>query len=164
FALLVNIALDSPTVRWWLELMFGLSRRRRLPRLAGRTFLNQARRRGWTRRLRIERRRSRSEEREARPERRTSNLEPRSSNLGKRVAYFVDVYANFVDPLIGMATVEVLRHNGIEVYVPPGQRGCGMSALAHGDVESAREIARHNVRVLAEAARAGYAIVCSEPT
>ena len=60
--------------------------------------------------------------------------------------------------------VAVLHHNGIEVYVPPKQRGCGMAPLAYGDVESAREAAAHNLRLLAEPAREGYAIVCSEPT
>jgi FAD/FMN-containing dehydrogenase/Fe-S oxidoreductase len=135
--LLANFALRSRTVRWWLELMFGLSRQRRLPTLAYRSFMQHARRRGWTR---------------------------RPPKGGPQVALFVDVYANFVDPLIGQAAVAVLRHNGVEVWVPPGQRGCGMSALAHGDVDSAREIAARNVRVLAEAARAGYSIVCPEPT
>jgi Fe-S oxidoreductase len=58
----------------------------------------------------------------------------------------------------------VLHHNGVEVYVPPGQRGCGMAPLAAGDVETAREAVRRNLRVLAEVARAGYTIVCTEPT
>src|SRR5262249_12434539 len=44
------------------------------------------------------------------------------------------------------------------------QRGCGMAPLAYGDVESARDTAAHNVRLLAELAREGYLIVCSEPT
>ena len=60
--------------------------------------------------------------------------------------------------------MEVLRHNGIEVYVPPRQVGCGMAALAVGDVETAREHALRNVRVLADLVREGYRIVCSEPT
>jgi Fe-S oxidoreductase len=137
FALLANFCLRSPTVRWWLELLFGLSRRRKLPRLAYRSFLQQARRRGWTRPAPADR---------------------------PRVAYFVDTYANHVDPLIAHAAVAVLQHNGVEVHVPPGQRGSGMAALAQGDVESAREIAARNLRALADAARAGYPIVCSEPT
>ena len=73
-------------------------------------------------------------------------------------------YANFIDPQIAEAVVAVLHHNGFDVYVPPGQRGCGMAALAHGDVETAREAAEHNLRLLAEAAREGFTIVCSEPT
>jgi len=58
----------------------------------------------------------------------------------------------------------VLHHNGIEVYVPPGQLGCGMAPLAYGDVETARELAGHNLRLLAELAREGFPILCSEPT
>ena len=58
----------------------------------------------------------------------------------------------------------MLQHNGIEVYVPPRQVGCGMAPLAYGDVETARETRARNVRVLADLVREGYRIVCSEPT
>ncbi len=44
------------------------------------------------------------------------------------------------------------------------QLGCGMAPLAYGDVETAREAVEHNVHLLAEVAREGYRIVCSEPT
>jgi FAD/FMN-containing dehydrogenase/Fe-S oxidoreductase len=137
FALIANLALGSRTARWLLEKIFGVSRRRRLPRFAGRSFLRRAKRRGWTRPPRI-----------GRP----------------RVAYFVDVFANYNDPQIAEAVVAVLRHNGFEVFVPPGQGGCGMAALAYGDVETAREAAQRNLRVLADLAREGCPIVCSEPT
>jgi Fe-S oxidoreductase len=137
FAFLVNAVLGSRTGRWLMERLLGLSARRALPAFERRSFLNRARRRGWTK-------------------------PPRSQT--PRVAYFVDTFANYSDPLIGEAIVSVLHHQGIEVYVPPGQTGCGMAALAQGDVEAARESAQQNVRVLAEAAREGYPIVCSEPT
>src|SRR5207237_4976171 len=105
------------------------------------SFLHRAARRGWTR-------------------------PPASRRLetGPRVAYFVDVFANCNDPLIAEAVVAVLHHNGIEVYVPPGQRGSGMAPLAYGDVETARETVQHNLRVLADLAREGFPILCSEPT
>jgi FAD/FMN-containing dehydrogenase/Fe-S oxidoreductase len=137
FAILANAALGSRTVRWLLETLFGISRQRRLPAFAPHSFLHRARRHGWTRR-------------------------PRSHR--PRVAYFADVFANCNDPLIGEAVVAVLHHNGIEVYVPPDQRGCGMAPLAHGDIETAREIVQRNLRILADLAREGYLIVCSEPT
>jgi FAD/FMN-containing dehydrogenase/Fe-S oxidoreductase len=137
FAFLVNAALRSRTGRWLMERLLGISARRTLPAFARRSFLSRARRRGWTK-------------------------PPRSQN--PRVAYFVDTFANYSDPLIGEAIVAVLHHQGIEVYVPPGQTGCGMAALAQGDVDAARESAQQNVRVFAEAAREGYPIVCSEPT
>jgi FAD/FMN-containing dehydrogenase/Fe-S oxidoreductase len=132
-----NALLGHPAARWVLERLFGVSRRRRLPGFSSRSFLRRAARRGWTRR-------------------------PRSAR--PRVAYFVDVFANYNDPLIAEAVVAVLHHNGIEVYVPPGQVGCGMAPLAYGDVETARETARQNLRVLADLARDGYPILCSEPT
>src|SRR5439155_14371953 len=128
---------QSHTIRWLMEKLFGLARGRRLPRFALRPFLRQARRRGWSRRPRGDR---------------------------PRVAYFVDVFANYNDTLLAEAVLAVLQHNGIDVWVPPEQRGCGMAALAHGDVETAREIGQHNLRVLAEAAREGMPIVCAEPT
>ena len=96
------------------------------------------------------------------PRRRGWTRRPRSAR--PRVAYFVDVFANYNDPLIAEAVVAVLHHNGIEVYVPPGQVGCGMAPLAYGDVETARETVQHNLRVLADLAREGYPILCSEPT
>jgi FAD/FMN-containing dehydrogenase/Fe-S oxidoreductase len=137
FALLVNGALASPMARWVLEKLFGVSRRRRLPAFASWSFLRRAKRRGWTR---------------------------LSRSRGPRLAYFVDVFANYNDPLLAEAVVAVLRHHGFAVHVPPDQIGCGMAPLATGDVETAREAAQHNVRLLADLVRDGYLIVCSEPT
>jgi FAD/FMN-containing dehydrogenase/Fe-S oxidoreductase len=137
FALVVNSALGNRLVRWFLERLAGISRRRRLPAFSWRSFLRRARARGWTR-------------------------PPRSGR--PRVVYFVDVFANYNDPEIAEAVVAVLHHNGVEVYVPAGQRGCGMAALAYGDVETARETAQANLRILGDLAREGYTIVCAEPT
>jgi FAD/FMN-containing dehydrogenase/Fe-S oxidoreductase len=137
FAFAVNAALGSRTVRWFMEKFFGIARNRRLPTFAGRSFLHRAARRGWT------------------------EL-PRSQR--PRVAYFVDVFANYNDPQLAEAVVAVLHHQGIEVYVPPDQVGCGMAPLAQGDVDTAREAAAINLRVLADLAREGYPIICSEPT
>jgi Fe-S oxidoreductase len=137
FAFLVNRALTSEPTRWLLEKVFGVSRRRWLHPFASRSFLRRAARRGWTRR-------------------RTSDR--------PRVVYFVDIFANYNDPQVAEAAVAVLQHNGIDVYVPPHQTGCGMAPLAYGDVETAREAATHNLRILADLAREGYTIVCSEPT
>ncbi len=137
FAFVVNAALGSRTVRWFMEKFFGVARNRRLPTFAAQSFLHRAARRGWTR-------------------------PPRSQR--PRVAYFVDVFANYNDPQIAEAVVAVLHHHGIEVYVPPGQVGCGMAPLAQGDVDTAREAATVNLRVLADLAREGYPIICSEPT
>lgn len=137
FAPLANGLLGNRLARWLLERLLGISRLRRLPAFASRTFLRRAHYRGWT-----------NKPRSARP----------------KVAYFVDLFANYNDPTIAEAVVEVLHHNGIEVYVPPDQMGSGMAALAQGDVETAREIVQHNLRLLADLAREGYPILCSEPS
>jgi Fe-S oxidoreductase len=80
---LANAVLGNPVARWLMEKLFGVSRLRRLPAFAHRNFLRRARHRGWTRR-------------------------PRSAR--PRVAYFVDVFANYNDPLIAEAVVAVLQH------------------------------------------------------
>ncbi len=135
---LANAALRNSAFRWLVERIFGLSRRRILPRFAPRSLLTLAERKGWTR-----------------PPRRATR---------PRVAYFVDTYANYIDPELGLATVAVLQHNEHEVFVPPGQAASGMAALALGDVDTARGLAEKNLRVFADLARAGFTIVCSEPT
>jgi len=134
----VNAALGSRPFRWYLEKFFGLSSRRRLPAFAATNFLRRAQRRGWTRK-------------------------PAASGR-PRVAYFVDLFATYNDPSIGEAVVAVLHHNGVEVYVPPRQHGCGMAPLAVGDLDTARDILQANFRELADLAREGYPILCSEPT
>ena len=155
FALVVNPLLESRAARWLLERLTGVSRHRRLPSFAFRTFLYQAKRQGLTRKRGMRNAERGTEE---------IDSEFRGPSSALRVAYFVDVFANYNDPLIAQATVAVLRHNGVEVFVPPGQVGCGMASLAQGDVETAREFAQVNLRTFAELARDGYRIVCSEPT
>ena len=109
---------------------------RKLPRVASRTFLRRAARRKLTR-----------------PARRS----------GRRAAYFVDLYANYHDPQLAEATVAVLEHNGVSVYVPPEQVQAGTAAISCGALDIARQLARQNVAVLAEAVRQGYQIVATEP-
>lgn len=139
-----NLLLGSRPARWVLEKLLGISRRRALPRLVRSPFLRRAARRGW------------------------SDRHPAPPGDGPqsalRVAYFADLFVNHADPSIGEAAVAVLRHNGVEVYVPPRQRGCGVAALTQGDLDAARQQAGHNVRVFADLIREGYVIVCSEPT
>jgi Fe-S oxidoreductase len=139
FALVSNTILGNRTVRWLVEKACGLSRQRRLPEFAPRSFLRRARRRGWTRKRRM-------------------------PNSGPKLAYFVDLFPNVFDPLIAEAVVAVMRHHGFEVYIPFDQKACGMAPLSQGDVELARETVKHNLRLFADLAREGYTILCSEPT
>ena len=133
---LANWALKNRLMRWLMEKTLGIAQGRKLPRVASRTFLRRAARRKLTR-----------------PARRS----------GRRAAYFVDLYANYHDPQLAEATVAVLEHNGVSVYVPPEQVQAGTAAISCGALDIARQLARQNVAVLAEAVRQGYQIVATEP-
>lgn len=133
-----NFALSRSGPRWLLERLLGLSRLRVLPPVRRTPFTRRAARLGLHR--------------------------PRPSKPGPRVAYFLDVYANYYDHELAEAVVGVLHHAGINVYVPPGQRGSGMEALSVGDIDHARELALRNLRALGDAVRDGYTVVCSDPT
>lgn len=132
-----NWIMGNILMRWLMEKFLGLSRIRKMPEFARSNFIKQAKKRGW-------------------------NKKPGNSKT--KIAYFVDVFANYYDPSIGEAVVAILHHNNIEVHVPTAQVACGMAPLAQGDVDYARESLRQNVRVFADLAREGYAILCSEPT
>jgi FAD/FMN-containing dehydrogenase/Fe-S oxidoreductase len=134
---LANWVLHTRWTRWLLEKSVGIAQGRKLPRIASSSFLRRAERR-----------------RLGRPTRRR----------GGKVLYFVDLYANWYDVQLADALVAVLQHNNVAVYVHPRQQPSGMNRLAIGDVERARAVAERNVRILAEAVRQGYEIVCSEPT
>ena len=131
-----NWALGNRQMRWLLEKTLGIAQGRKLPRVASRSFLRRAARRRLTR-----------------PSRRS----------GQKVLYFVDVYANYFDPQLAEALVAVLEHNGVAVYVHPEQKQAGMPSIACGALDHARQLAEHNVAILAEAVRQGYHIVATEP-
>ena len=134
---LANWALANPQSRWLLEKLVGIAQGRKLPVFSGNQFLRWAARRGITR-----------------PSRRS----------GPRVLYFLDTYARRHDPLLAQAFVTVLERNGIGVFVDPRQVAAGMPLVSEGDLDGARRLARTNMRVLAEAVRLGYRIVCTEPS
>jgi FAD/FMN-containing dehydrogenase/Fe-S oxidoreductase len=135
--LLVNWAIGNRTMRWIMERTLGIAQRRKLPRLARRTFLRIAQRR---------------------------RLNRSTASGHRKVLYFVDLYANWFDTELAEATVAVLRHNKVDVYVHPRQLPSGMARIAMGDLERSRQGAAKNVALLAEAVRQGYEIVTSEPS
>jgi Fe-S oxidoreductase len=138
FPILSNAFVANRGARWLLERVFGLSRLRRLPKARRTPFVRRAARLGLTR--------------------------PRPHAPGPRVVYFVDVFANHFDQELAEAVVAVLHQAGVNVYIPTAQRGSGMPALVAGDVDHARDLALANLRVLGNAVRDGYTVVCSEPT
>ncbi len=134
---LANWAVANRQARWLGEKVLGIAQGRKLPRLARRSFMQRAARRRLT----------------------------RTGRQGDaKVVYFVDTYANYYDPQLAESLVAVLEHNGVAVYVPPGQKHAATPMIALGALEQARRVASHNVTLLAEAVRQGYTIIASEPS
>ena len=135
---MTNSLMSRHFTRFLLDRALGVSRHRLLPR---------ARRSSYTRRAS-----------------RLGLSKPRPNVAGPRVVYFVDVFANYYDQELAEAVVSVLKYAEVNVYVPQRQRGSGLAALLVGDVDHARDQALVNLRLLANAVRDGYTVVCSEPT
>ncbi|RLS33457.1 MAG: FAD-binding oxidoreductase [Planctomycetota bacterium] len=133
---LANAAINDPRARWLLEKCLGIAQGRKLPRFTGNRTMRWAARRGLTR-----------------PSRRG----------GPRVLYFLDTHARWHDPLLVEAFVTILERHGVGVSIDPRQLAAGMPLVAEGDIPAARRVAAANVRILAEAVRLGYRIVCTEP-
>ncbi len=88
------------------------------------------------------------------------------SYTGRRdpdIVYFPDTYAAYIDWNIGLLAVKVLENLGFTVAVAK-TAGSGMPAIQYGLHHVAAKTVAKNVAVLAEYARRGARIVCSEPT
>lgn len=131
-----NWALTNRTARWGIEKLLGISRHRKLPQFARRSFLRSIGRRH------------------------TAKPDPDNA---PSVVYFVDDYANYYDPQLAQAFIAILKKNGVSFVVPRGQTSSGMSLVSAGGVDAAREVALRNVRVLAPYVRQGATVVCTEP-
>ena len=134
---MANWAIGNRQMRWLIEKLFGIAQGRKLPRVSRRSFLRRAARRRLTRPSRAQ---------------------------GRKVAYFVDLYANRFDAELADALIAVLEHNGVSVFVPPGQLQSAMPMVSLGSLDRARRVARRNVTLLADAIRQGYHVVATEPS
>ncbi|MFB3905178.1 MAG: FAD-linked oxidase C-terminal domain-containing protein [Acidobacteriota bacterium] len=134
---LANLGMNLPGSGVLVERLFGLDRRRKLPRFARGSFLRAGRNY-------------------------LTACAPLHDPVAK-VAYFIDAYANYHDLELGFAVVNVLRHNGVEVVLPE-QRPAPLPAIVYGDVRTARTDLSYSTSHLAEAVRQGCKIVCSEPS
>ncbi len=135
--MVANWGLENRYARWFLEKTTGIAQGRRLPSIAKQPFMR------WAAKNRL-----------TRPNR----------GAGRKVLYLVDHYANWNNPLVGIALVEVLQHQNVEVYVPAWQTVTFMTKIVMGDIEKVRRMIGPQVRQLAEAVRQGYQIVTTEPT
>ena len=66
------------------------------------------------------------------------------------VAYFPGCAANLIYPEMGLATVSVLRKLGAKVILPHDLVCCSTPVFNNGDIKDARELASHNIEILAD--------------
>ncbi|HXB69298.1 MAG TPA: (Fe-S)-binding protein [Candidatus Acidoferrales bacterium] len=74
-----------------------------------------------------------------------------------RVAFFTGCSLNYFYPETGIDLIDVLTENQIEVVVPKDQQCCGTPVLVHGDVATARTLARNNIDAF-EGTNAAYLV------
>jgi glycerol-3-phosphate dehydrogenase subunit C len=130
FVPLSNIPLKIPLLRKLIEWVLGIDARAKFPPFSRETF------RGWFKK---------------------SSAAKRLMGV-RKVVYFHGCAANYYEPRVGKAAVEVLERNQIKVAIAE-QNCCGLPMQSNGDFESARTCARNNVRKLAPWVREGYIVV-----
>ncbi|CFX44739.1 Glycolate oxidase, iron-sulphur subunit [Syntrophomonas zehnderi OL-4] len=74
-------------------------------------------------------------------------VNPAQGEKKYRVGYFLGCATNLLNPEVAKATVEVLTHNGCEVIIPKDIKCCGLPHIANGKMETARQLAAHNVKL-----------------
>ncbi|MGH7143226.1 MAG: LUD domain-containing protein [Planctomycetota bacterium] len=136
---LANFSMKNSLFRWALEKTVGIDRRRHLPEFRFNTLER------WFR------------------NRPTPERFDDPSKIKRKVAFFVDLFANYNAPELGIAAIEALEARGAMVVLPP-QQSSGYPYIGYGDLDNARRTAGYNVEQFARYARDGFDIVATEPT
>jgi glycerol-3-phosphate dehydrogenase subunit C len=130
-----NSVLSNPSTSHLARKIVGIHPQRKLPQIAHDNFFAWARKRGLD----------------------------RETGQFPKVAYFAGCTAGYFFPEVARATVAVLAHNGVSVFVPP-QQCCGMPTLLEGDQHTTLKRVRSNLKMFLKTVQAGYDLVCSCPT
>jgi len=137
FAPLSNWLASRASVRWMMEDLVGIDRRRMLPEWRRQTFAR------WL---------------AANPVR-----DPARNSAGPPVTLFNDTFVNHYDPEIGVAALAVLEKGGCRVnVVRPGC--CGRPLISQGLLAEARAQAAKTVEALHPIAQRGEKILFLEPS
>lgn len=82
-------------------------------------------------------------------------------NPKMRVAFFTGCMINYFYTDIGKAVIEVLTENDVEVVIPKFQACCGIPASVNGDANSARTLAKRNLRAFERMGADALVVACS---
>ncbi len=83
---------------------------------------------------------------------------------GSETVLFQTCYVQNNEPQIGRDTLEVLERNKVGCGCVKGLACCGMPAWEHGDLETLRKNARHNLDLLMPHVEAGAKVLAINPT
>jgi len=73
------------------------------------------------------------------------SLNTKTGHSGIRVAIFVGCLIDKIYPNIAQATLDVLSHHGVGVFLPENQGCCGIPAISAGDATTFNRLVRHNL-------------------
>ena len=121
----------------WLQPLLGIHPARSFPHLTSKTFTS------WYR--------SRSKQKN-------------ETVSSKQVVFFHDTFMEHNEPEIGQASVKVLEAAGFEAIILEHKKDSGRPAVSKGLLDTAAELANHNIKLLTPYIRKGLLIVGCEPS
>jgi glycolate dehydrogenase iron-sulfur subunit len=77
---------------------------------------------------------------------RIPSLDTPAGASGRKVAFYVGCLADKIFPSLAQATVDVLTHHEVGIFMPENQACCGIPAVSSGDTETFQRLVRHNIR------------------
>ena len=83
---------------------------------------------------------------------------------GKTVVLWPDSFNNHLDTFPGKAAVEVLEALGYTVIIPDGFICCGLTWHSTGQLDAARKVIAHTLKVMEPLLDAGYPVIGLEPS
>lgn len=153
-----NRAPELPLAPAVMEKVFGLTAQRRLPVFRKDTF-----ERWYSERTGEKEPSPASDLGERGPRVPRGRGQVRERPASHRVVYYVGCFANYNNPEVGRAAVEVLEALGYKVALPTW-RCCGIPLYAKGELAAARQLASANIASLAAYVDSGYEVVTTCPS
>ena len=144
---LANLALKLPGAGMLAEMLLGVSRHRALPAFARQPFVRWFAQRATA---------------TSRPIHRSFSHAPVLAS--RSVVLFPDTFANYNDPHIAQAAVQVLEAAGYHIILPKQQVCCGRPLISKGFLAEAKALAGKQIAALYPYAAAGLPIIGLEPS
>lgn len=74
-------------------------------------------------------------------------LDTPAGKRGLRVAFFTGCMIDKVYPSVGLAAIEILKNNGVGIFLPANQACCGIPALTSGDKKTFEKLTAMNLKI-----------------